>query len=76
MKLKDSLESEVSINRDGWLTRQMQTLTCAVKTWNALPRSKHDKSKVVYTLLMLYFGSEIWNLKLEIGKTHRGRCVT
>ncbi len=50
MKLKDSLESKVSINRDGWLTRQMQTLTCAVKTWNALPRSKHDKSKVVYTL--------------------------
>jgi len=28
----------------------------------------HDKSKVVYTLLILYFGGEIGNWKLEIGK--------
>ncbi|MCD6196969.1 MAG: hypothetical protein J7K15_00150, partial [Deltaproteobacteria bacterium] len=34
----------------------------------------HDKSKVVYTLLTLYFGSEIGNWKL--GKTQRCKCVT
>ena len=28
----------------------------------------NDTSKVVYTLLILYFGIEIWNLKFEIGK--------
>ena len=36
----------------------------------------HNKSKVVYTLLILCFGSEIGNWKLEIGKIQRCRCVT
>jgi len=36
----------------------------------------HDKSKVVYTLLILCFGSEIGNWKLEIGKIQKCRWVT
>ncbi len=35
----------------------------------------HDSSKVVYTLLILYFGSEIGNWKLEIGNWKKYKDV-